>query len=80
LWACDIERFKEPLEHPRNFLLAPAELPTTTSLPPGNYGSIKDGSEKVDYPPSYNEVIEQQAQAANIYPTAPVEPSYQEKQ
>ena len=24
LWACDIERFKEPLSHPRSYLLAPS--------------------------------------------------------
>ncbi|CAF0861702.1 unnamed protein product [Didymodactylos carnosus] len=78
LWACDIERFAEPLEHPRNFLLAPAESPTT-NLSHTNYGSMKSVDEEGVYPPSYNEAVQQQVQTTNIYPTAPVEPYYQEK-
>ncbi|UJR08737.1 hypothetical protein I4U23_012994 [Adineta vaga] len=72
LWACDIERYKEPTQHPRSSLLAP----TPEIVEQGqatDYGSIKN--EKEPYPmgtasalpPAYQDVMD----SNNLYPSAP---------
>lgn len=63
LWACDIERFKEPLSHPRSYLLAPT--PSLIEQGQSDYGTNKNEKEQIQ-PPSYQHVMEN-----NLYPTAP---------
>lgn len=63
LWACDIERFKEPLGHPRSYLLGPSS--ETLEQGQADYGSTKN--EKDQPPPPYQESV-----ISNIYPSAPV--------
>jgi hypothetical protein len=65
LWACDIERFKEPLEHPRSYLLAPS--PALIEQGQADYGAIKNEKEPMQPPPpTYQDVME-----TNLYPSAP---------
>ncbi|CAF0932879.1 unnamed protein product [Adineta ricciae] len=75
LWACDIERYKEPTQHPRSYLLAPTPEIVEQGQATG-YGSIKN--EKEPYPmegtasasalpPTYQDVID----SNNLYPSAP---------
>ncbi len=67
LWACDIERFKEPLSHPRSYLLAPS--PALIEQGQSDYGATKNEKEIMPPPPpSYQDVME-----SNIYPSAPSE-------
>ena len=63
LWACDIERFKEPSSHPRSYLLAPT--PTLIEQGQTHYGSTKNEKEAFA-PPTYED-----ATANNLYPSAP---------
>jgi uncharacterized protein involved in cysteine biosynthesis len=63
LWACDIERFKEPLSHPRSYLLAPS--PALIEQGQADYGATKNEKEPMP-PPAYQDVME-----SNLYPSAP---------
>ncbi|CAF0870474.1 unnamed protein product [Rotaria sp. Silwood1] len=63
LWACDIERFKEPLRHPRSYLLSPS--PALVEQGQADYGTNKYEKDKI-LPPSYQDAIDN-----NIYPSAP---------
>ena len=65
LWACDIERFKEPLTHPRSYLLAPS--PALIEQGQADYGTTKQEKEAMPPPPpTYQDVME-----SNLYPSAP---------
>ncbi|CAF4219381.1 unnamed protein product [Rotaria sp. Silwood2] len=64
LWACDIERFKEPLRHPRNYLLSPSSALIEQGQT--NYGMTNTEKEQIPPPPTYQDVVE-----SNIYPSAP---------
>ncbi len=64
LWACDIERYKEPLTHPRSYLLSPS--PALIEQGQADYGSTKHEKEAIPPPPSYEDVVE-----TNLYPSAP---------
>ncbi|CAF1215232.1 unnamed protein product [Adineta ricciae] len=58
LWACDIERYKEPSQHPRSYLLAP----TPELVEQGqsiDYGTIKNEKESLSFaPPTYQDAME----------------------
>ena len=65
LWACDIERYKEPLSHPRSYLLGPT--PTSIEQGQSDYGTTKKEKEGIQLPPpTYQDVMEE-----NLYPSAP---------
>ncbi|CAF1133460.1 unnamed protein product [Adineta steineri] len=69
LWACDIERFKEPLAHPRSYLLAPS--PALIEQGQIDYGAIKNEKEPMAMampppPPTYQDAVQN-----NLYPSAP---------
>lgn len=63
LWACDIEKFKEPLSHPRSYLLAPS--PILIEQGQADYGATKYEKEPIP-PPAYQDIV-----GTNIYPSAP---------
>jgi len=63
LWACDIERFKEPLGHPRSYLISPS--PALIEQGQADYGSTKNEKEPIP-PPAYQDIMEN-----NLYPSAP---------
>ena len=63
LWACDIERFKEPQSHPRSYLLSPS--PALIEQGQSDYGTTKNEKEIMG-PPDYQDVVQN-----NIYPSAP---------
>ncbi|CAF3304882.1 unnamed protein product, partial [Rotaria sp. Silwood2] len=63
LWACDIERFKEPLRHPRSYLLSPS--PALIEQEQTDYGRTEYEKDKIS-PPNYQDTIHN-----NIYPSAP---------
>lgn len=65
LWACDIERFKEPLSHPRSYLLAPS--PALIEQGQSDYGTTKNEKEQIQ-PPTYQDVVQN-----NLYPSAPID-------
>jgi hypothetical protein len=65
LWACDIEKFKEPLSHPRSYLLGPS--PALIEQGQVDYGSTRNEKEPIP-PPTYQEVVQH-----NLYPSAPPE-------
>ncbi|CAF1022238.1 unnamed protein product [Rotaria sordida] len=63
IWASHIERFKQPLEHPRSYLLSPT--PTLIKEEENDYRRKISEKEKVSSS-NYKQVIEN-----NIYPSAP---------
>ncbi|CAM4794742.1 unnamed protein product [Rotaria magnacalcarata] len=63
IWACDIERFKEPLRRPRSYLLSPS--PALIEQGQIDYGAMKYEKEQIS-PPAYQDILEN-----NIYPSAP---------
>ncbi|CAF2171199.1 unnamed protein product [Rotaria magnacalcarata] len=63
IWACDIERFKEPLSHPRSYLLSPS--PALIEQGQIDYGAMKYEKDQIS-PPAYQDVLEN-----NMYPSAP---------
>lgn len=58
LWACDIERFKEPLSHPRSYLLAPT--PALIEQGQADYGATKNEKEAFP-PPAYEDLMQSEA-------------------
>ena len=63
LWACDIERFQEPLRHPRSYLLSPS--PALIEQGQTDYGAMTMEKAQIA-PPTYHEAMEN-----NLYPSAP---------
>ncbi|CAF3691973.1 unnamed protein product [Rotaria sordida] len=64
LWACDIERYKEPLRHPRSYLLAPSS--SLIEQEQTSYGATNIEKGQIPPPPTYQDVIQ-----SNMYPSAP---------